>query len=386
MPRDAVITQGMRQSASLQPGTACHSAARHGGSTPQLPPPPPPPLPAPTAGYPRPTAASGGASGAAAASVQHRGPCRAPAARPPLGAGAALQPVAVPRGLSLRPQAPAPAPRAAAPAPGLGLRPLLDGDRAAPRSQREHLRGEPGVHEQGPGRGRRAVSTQAVARGGGAGAARAAAPRPSAAPRAGGGPGPPPAAVAGGTGRLPPHLRLGGPGPRVLAPLGAAHHLRERPRQLLLAPRHGLPARTTHPHQAAGLALLEPAAPRAPQLHLAAHPLPRGGRLQVLLPLRGLRGTRMYLPVPALAAKRPEEANVRLDSPSELAKIPQTEINFQEGSGDGCGRCSVSPKPLDGGVADSPLTHQCHEALSTSGGPCAAFISSKGRGMEKLWH
>lgn len=70
MPRDAAITQGMRQGASLQPGTACHSAARHGGTTPRLP--PPPPLPAPTAGHPRPTTASGGSSGAAAAAVQHR--------------------------------------------------------------------------------------------------------------------------------------------------------------------------------------------------------------------------------------------------------------------------------------------------------------------------
>uniref|UniRef100_A0A8B9ST39 Noggin n=1 Tax=Anas platyrhynchos TaxID=8839 RepID=A0A8B9ST39_ANAPL len=52
-------------------------------------------------------------------------------------------------------------------------------------------------------------------------------------------------------------------------------------------PGMALPSCPAHPAQAVGLALLGPPAPRPPALRLAPDPLPRGGRLQVLLPLRG---------------------------------------------------------------------------------------------------
>lgn len=108
-----------------------------------------------------------------------------------------------------------------------------------------------------------------------------------AAPRAARRHGAAPAALAGGESLVPSHLHMGGPGACLLAPLGAAHRLRDRPSRLLVAPRHGLSPGPARSPQAAGLALLGCTAPRLPALRLAADPLSCGGGLQVLLSLRG---------------------------------------------------------------------------------------------------
>lgn len=99
------------------------------------------------------------------------------------------------------------------------------------------------------------------------------------------------APLTGGPCLLWPHLVLGRPGPCVLAPLGLPHRLRCVTSRLFLATGHDLPACADHAYQAAGLALLvessattgagtPPAAVR-----LVPGALPRGGSLQVFLPL-----------------------------------------------------------------------------------------------------
>lgn len=95
------------------------------------------------------------------------------------------------------------------------------------------------------------------------------------------------------------------------------------------------------------------------------------------------------LPVPLLGAKWPEKASGHLDSPSELGgrgdNPPNGEINLQKGSGDQLPSLlflAAAPPGWDGGGMQL-LRPPARGGINAGGGPCVAFISSKGCRMGK---